>query len=231
LNHFGIVLRRNRRWVIGLIPLTAAIAVVALLGRGVEHVRDAAERSNEALGQICLGLHNYESVNGALPPWAVTDKDGKLLLSWRVLILPYIEEQERFKQFHLDEPWDSPHNIALLDNMPNMYRKRTRHANPPPNTTYIHVFVGKDTPFEPGKRISLTDFKRAGTANTLLLVEGGEPVPWSKPADIEFDPDGPFPNVRSMFPDLLRTIFAGGTRRSFPLPLDEAEFHKCIRIR
>src|SRR6266404_383149 len=101
MNQFGIVLRRNRRWVIGLMPLTAAIMVVALLGHGVVHVRDAAERSNEALGQICVGLHNYEGVHGALPPAAVTDKDGKPLLSWRVLILPFIEEEKRFRQFHL----------------------------------------------------------------------------------------------------------------------------------
>ncbi len=126
---------------------------------------------------------------------------------------------------------DSPHNIALLDDMPIMYRKRTRRVNPPPNTTYIHVFVGKDTPFEPGKRISLTDFKRAGTSNTLLLVEGGEPVPWSKPEDIAFDPDGPFPNVRSVFPEMLRTIFADGSRRNFDVPLDEKEFRNLIRIR
>ena len=67
-------------------------------------------------------MHNYDSTHGSLPPHAIYGKDGKPLLSWRVLILPYIEEQALYEQFHLDEPWDSPHNEPLLRQIPRCYR-------------------------------------------------------------------------------------------------------------
>ena len=58
---------------------------------------------------------------GSLPPAAITDKDGRPLLSWRVAILPFLDRSSLYAKFHLDEPWDSPHNLSLLDAMPNVY--------------------------------------------------------------------------------------------------------------
>jgi hypothetical protein len=175
-------------------------------------------------------MHSYESKHGVLPPAAVTNKDGKPLLSWRVLMLPYVEEGDLYNQFHLDEPWDSPHNITLLDKMPRAYTTRARRMKPPPNTTYVQVFVGPNTPFEPGKKITLDDFKR-GTSNTILLIEAGDPVLWTKPADIEVDPNGPMPNLKSVVPGLMRTSFADGSRHLFPLPVDENEIRGMIWLR
>ena len=59
--------------------------------------------------------------NKHFPPAAICDKDGKPLLSWRVAILPYLEQGDLYKQFHLDEPWDSPHNSSLIEKMPGTY--------------------------------------------------------------------------------------------------------------
>src|SRR5882672_4340583 len=72
-----------------------------------------ATASND-LKQLALAMHNYHSAYGQLPPAAVRDKNGKLLLSWRVLILPYIEQDNLFKEFKLEEPWDSDHNKKLI---------------------------------------------------------------------------------------------------------------------
>jgi len=66
-------------------------------------------------------MHNYESTHGQMPPAVVYGSDGQALHSWRVLILPYIEQGELYRQFKLDEPWDSPHNIQLLPKMPRVY--------------------------------------------------------------------------------------------------------------
>ena len=72
------------------------------------------------LKRIGLAMVNYQSAEGHYPPAAITSKDGKPLLSWRVAILPYLEDfdghtlGDLHKAFHLDEPWDSPHNKALL---------------------------------------------------------------------------------------------------------------------
>jgi hypothetical protein len=66
---------------------------------------------NNQMKQLGLALHNYAAANGHLPPAVSRGPDGKPLLSWRVAILPYLEEEQLYKQFHQDEPWDSPHNI------------------------------------------------------------------------------------------------------------------------
>ena len=73
------------------------------------------------LKQIALAMHNYHSANNAFPRPASLDEKGKPLLSWRVAILPYLEQQELYDKFKLDEPWDSPHNKALLKEMPPVY--------------------------------------------------------------------------------------------------------------
>ena len=72
--------------------------------------------------QIGLAMFNYACQYKTLPPAYTTDKNGKPLLSWRVLLLPYMDEDGLYKQFHLDEPWDSEHNKPLVAQMPQTYR-------------------------------------------------------------------------------------------------------------
>ena len=60
-------------------------------------------------------MNNYEAQHGCFPPAYSVDKDGRPLHSWRVLLLPYLDEEELYKQLRLDEPWDSPHNKAVFD--------------------------------------------------------------------------------------------------------------------
>ncbi|MBV9126015.1 MAG: DUF1559 domain-containing protein, partial [Planctomycetes bacterium] len=77
-------------------------------------------RSNERiqsinnLKQIALAFHSMNDTYNFMPPAAICGKDGRPLLSWRVAILPYIEQQNLYNQFRLDEPWDSPTNKKLL---------------------------------------------------------------------------------------------------------------------
>ena len=100
--------------VVGCASLLLTWRLVSTVGR----LREEARSSQCAgkLAQIELVLYNYESTSGFLPPAAVTDADGKPLLSWRVVLLPMIEEEGLYKQIKLDEPWDSPNNRRF--NMP-----------------------------------------------------------------------------------------------------------------
>ena len=92
-------------------------------------------------------MHNYHDTYRRFPPAAVCGPDGKPLLSWRVLLLPFFEQDELYKQFHMDEPWDSPHNIQLLPRMPSTYEP---YKGEPSGTgmTYFRVFVGSGAAFE-----------------------------------------------------------------------------------
>ena len=115
----------------------------------------------------------------------VYGKSGQPLLSWRVLLLPYIEEQALFREFRLNEPWDSDHNIRLLDRMPKIYQAPwTKEVPVPPGHTVFHVLVGPNTPFEPNTEINLTRDFPDGASSTILFVEAGDPVPWTKPDEI-----------------------------------------------
>jgi hypothetical protein len=167
--------------------LSTYATVLGALFESVGNIRTAAARmsSSNNLKQIGLAMHNYHDVNGFFPPQggAASPKD-KAGLSWRVHILPYIEQDALYKQFKLDEPWDSENNKKLIDKMPVTYVSPL--ATAPPGQTYYKVFSGKDAIFYPGAKTRMTEITD-GTSNTILAVEGGQPVVWTKPDDIPFD--------------------------------------------
>jgi RNA polymerase sigma factor (sigma-70 family) len=175
----------------------------------LERNADSAQRrrSLNNLKQIMIALHNYHEANGHLPA-DIRDKDGKPLLSWRVAILPYIEQDALYRQFRLDQPWDSEHNIKLLGKMPPIYRvgfepKDSSH-------TFYQVYSGPGAPFgakEPVTLIHITD----GTSNTLGVVEAGPAVPWSKPADLPYDPKKPLPKLEGPFGNAFHVSMLDGS--------------------
>ncbi len=163
---------------------------------------------------MALALQSYHDKNGHLPPAVVYGVDGKPLYSWRVLILPYIEQQQLYDEFHLDEPWDSPNNVKLLSRMPVTYAPPAGKARRvPPYHTVVHVFVGEGTAFEGKEGLCLGRDFPDGTCNTILVVEAGKAVPWSKPQDIAFEPDRPLPRPEGLFHDGFRACTADGARQ------------------
>jgi hypothetical protein len=146
------------------------------------------------LKQIVLAMHNFHDAYGHFPPAAVYDKAGKPLLSWRVQLLPFLAEDELYKQFRLDEPWDSDHNKKLLDKMPRVYAPSGRDQKNKGHLTPYLVFVGKGTVFEGKKGIRIADITD-GTSNTFMVVETLPLVPWTKPDDLPFDADKPLPKL------------------------------------
>jgi hypothetical protein len=160
-----------------------------------------------------MAVHNYESKHGRLPPAVVYGADGKPLLSWRVLILPYIEQKALYDEFNLDESWNSPHNLSLLPKMPVIYAVQPPSAarRAPAHHTILHVFVGPGAAFEGREGTCLkTDFPD-GTSRTLLVVEAGPPVPWTKTDDFIYDPSGPLPELKGGFRDHFRAVFVDGS--------------------
>jgi hypothetical protein len=160
-------------------------------------------RSANNLKQIALAFHQYHDTFGAMPGAAITGKDGKALLSWRVAILPWLEESALHRQFRFNEPWNSAHNKKLLKEMPAIYglpgvKVRPEHG------TYYRVFTGPDTPFHTATRgawpvgiriAQITD----GTSNTLMVVEAGEAVSWTKPDELVYDAKKRLPRVGGLF--------------------------------
>ena len=133
----------------------------------------------------------YEEANGHLPPAYIADKKtGKPLLSWRVAILPYIDQDALYRQFHLDEPWDSENNKKWANAVIAVYRSPASTAKPG-MTNYLTV-RGKDTVF-PGKEAITPAQITDGMSNTIMVVEANDAkaVPWTKPDDYEYDREEP----------------------------------------
>src|SRR5919201_5981599 len=109
--------------------------------------------------QVAMAMHNYHDAHGKLLPAVVYGKDRRPLYSWRVLLLPQICQDELYGEFRLDEPWDSPHNLPLLERMPLTYAAPGSKARLiPRDHTYCHVFMGKSTAFESPEGESLKSF-------------------------------------------------------------------------
>jgi hypothetical protein len=167
----------------------------------IEAVRERVLRtqSHNNLKMLALAVYNYHAVHGRYPPYAICGRDNRPLLSWRVKLLPFIEQTPLYRKFHLDEPWDSPHNKALLPLMPRVFEAPSLVPKPESVETYYQVFVGPGAGFSrdlrPIGRSQITD----GTGRTLLIAEAGRPVPWTKPEDLFVEPDGPLPPLGGMF--------------------------------
>jgi prepilin-type processing-associated H-X9-DG protein len=158
--------------------------LIALLLPAVQAAREAARRAQcvNNIKQIGLAMFNYESANGCFPPAATYDENGKPLLSWRVLLLPYLDQGPLYAKFRLDEPWDSPNNKPLGDVVVNVFKCP---SNPESGAlTNYQVFVDPRAMFT-GKPAGVTIRDVTdGLANTLLVVEAAHAVPWSKPEDL-----------------------------------------------
>jgi hypothetical protein len=174
-----------------------------------DKIKESAAQSLKNLQKLALAMHEYHDALGTFPPAAVLDKNDRPLLSWRVLLLQHLGERELFKQFKLDEPWDSAHNKKLLERMPKVFAPPgVKTAEP--YTTYYQVFTGPGAAFEGPRGLRVTDFTD-GTSMTLLIVEAGEAVPWTKPADLIFDAKKPLPKLGGLFKDRIHCALADGS--------------------
>jgi hypothetical protein len=224
------------------------VCIPLLVIPGAQKVRLAAARvqSQNNLKQLALGMQNFHEQTGQFPPAVVYDRDGKPLYSWRVLLLPYVEQDALYREFHLNEPWDSPHNKALLPRMPKVYAQAAVPADQ--SVTFYQVFDGPGAIFDSDKSKGLKPFfppglgafggpgpaaapqaaapalmqsvssRRLtditdGTSNTIVIVEAGDPVPWTKPVDLRWDPNGPLPKLGGLFNGRFDAALADGSVR------------------
>jgi prepilin-type processing-associated H-X9-DG protein len=247
--------RRRGGWIVGLLTTALLLTVGqprAEVPPGIPKPADQGKRrffqnreaekqaklrkaSQENLKELGLALHQFRDMNEEFPgPAILSKKDGKPLLSWRVAILPFIEQNPLYQQFKLDEPWDSPHNIKLLDKIPKVFAVpgvKTTTAS----ATFYQAIVGKDAAWQilPNKNkvfgaqgARLANFTD-GTSNTILLVEGAEPVPWTRPADIAYDAKKPLPKY-GWLKEGFNVLMADGSVRFVNRKMSEATLRAVI---
>jgi RNA polymerase sigma factor (sigma-70 family) len=179
------------------------------------------------LKSIVLALHMYHDTYKHFPAPAIYGKDNRALLSWRVALLPYLEQGDLYKQFKLDEPWDSPHNKKLLGQRPRVYEVLGGTDWAITDSTFYQVFVGKGAAFEKRRTLPMSDFTD-GTSNTIMVIQAGQAVPWTKPEDLVYDPDEPLPQLWGPSKDALQAAFADGAVHNIKRNVDEAVLRTAI---
>ncbi|REK25674.1 MAG: DUF1559 domain-containing protein [Planctomycetota bacterium] len=194
----------------------AGIGVMtAMLMPAVTNARDSARSINSMAIMKQLGM--VLIARGELPPAAIRDANGNPLLSWRVAILPVLGQQELYERFRLDEPWDSEHNLPLLDEMPDIFRNPSLPLER--KTTYLLV-TGEQTLFgmeSPSLR-AVTD----GVSNTIMMVEvnPSDAVEWTRPLDWEFDPERPTHGLGGIRADGFHVLLCDGSVHTISPDMD-----------
>lgn len=186
------------------------------------------EEALRKLKQLGLAMHNYHDAHRHFPFPATKAADGTPLLSWRVALLPYLDQAELYSQFRHDEPWDSPHNIKLVERMPAVFDAITLKPKRPSETCF-QVFVGPNTIFHNGATRSMQQMED-GTSNTLMIVDAANPVPWTKPEDLVYDPQQPLPALGAIVPNSILCLMADGStqRIEFSGVMPEAKLRAMI---
>ncbi len=193
-------------------------------------------KTNNDLAMLGLGMHGYEAKHGHLPGANAPcdDSAGKGMkhpVSWRVLILPYIEEQMIYDQYRFDEPWDGPNNILLIQKIPRFYRHpKADDAKIPAGQTHYRVFGSRPgakpsalfSDGFPGPKLKeIPD----SISKTIMIVEAGEAVPWTMPEILLYDRDQPLPKLGGLFKShffvAMATGFSGNPRLSYDISEDK----------
>jgi len=198
------------------VPLLACVLWAAPLPKDKNDLGpitdEQLKQASENMKNVLLAVHNFESAYGHLPA-DIVDGDGKAILSWRVMILPYLEEDELYRKFKLDEPWDSKANKELIESIPKIYTP-VRGKPKEKGMTFLRGFVGKDAFFEAGRKLRIADiFGGDGASNTVAVVEAGEPCLWTKPEDLPFDADKDLPKLGGQFDGDFHVGMADGSVR------------------
>ena len=196
----------------------------------VQKVREAASRASmrNAVRQHILSILNYEAAYQHFPTQFSVDDAGKPLLSWRVHVLPFVNQNELYKQFNLDEPWDSDHNIKLVDKMPSNYfdHRTGSNENNKKGVTVFQVPAGEGTMFDEGTKMRFVDIPD-GTSNTIsiVIVPMENAVQWTKPMDWNFDSENP---KKGLGDGEIIASYCDGSVRVLPADYPVEEFRKLI---
>ncbi len=148
-------------------------------------VRSAVCRSH--MKQVVLALRNYHDDYGCFPPAYLADEDGQPMHSWRVLILPYLEEEDLYEQYRFDEPWNGPSNSRLADEFARGFQCFQYHSGRSATSTNYLLITGDGTAWADGRAPTRDDFTD-GTANTIILAETADSnISWMEPRDLTLE--------------------------------------------
>ena len=201
---------------------------VAASGLNEEPKKVSVGQARNQLKQLGLAFYNYHEVNLGFPRHDGSTDGEKVGLSWRVHLLPYLEEAALYNEFKFDEAWDSEHNKSLIEKMPAIFQSP---GVTDAGKTAFHVFTGKGTAFDGDKGKSVRDFTD-GTSNTILAVLAGADTAeiWTKPGGLAFDPTAPAKSLGTIPEPTFMALLADGSVHTIPTAVDPTTLANLIQI-
>ena len=217
--------RQGTELTIQVNELIAAFAITALMERfslpTIEEARTAnrREQNRRNLRQLGLAIHNHESAYNRIPSSVIVDPNSGEKRSWRIDVLPFMKEMELWREYRRDQPWDSEHNLKLIEKMPALFRHPESKA--PPGHTVYQMVHGEEIGFRTQESMTFNEVTD-GLSNTLMFVEVEDKfaVPWTKPEDVEIDPDNPWPPLGGHNQEGVFAVFFDGSIRVIPYWLE-----------
>jgi len=182
----ALLLPRRTTFVEALVVAAVVYLVASLFASGCVDPRGPTRESEcrNTLKCIGLALHQYHEVYGCFPPAYVADERGRPIHSWRVLILPFLEEQALYEQYDFDEPWDGPNNRRLTRAQVDVYRCPEEDGSAR-TTSYVAV-VGEGTVWPGEGSVEFSDVTDEAS-KTLMVVEiANSGIHWMAPNDLDF---------------------------------------------
>jgi hypothetical protein len=188
------------------------------------------------LHNLGLALANYHAAHGCYPPAYLADTQGRRLVSWRVLLLPYLDNRQLYDEWkkHRDEPWNGPHNIKLSKQVLEFLHcpSDTGLAT---DTSYVAV-VGPGTIWPGTAQVGNSQIAD-GVASTILLVEvANSGINWMEPRDLDFTNRAPGINsqsglgVSSKHPAVALVLFADGRITTISDHISDADLQALLTI-
>ena len=170
--------------VAGIVVLLAGVAGWLIASRAIRRARDdvTCTKHLKMLGSAIQAYHHH---HGTLPPAFVTDAEGKPMHSWRVLILPFLEESELHESYDFSEPWDSPNNRLLIERMPPVFSSPFSSGQPG-RTSFVAV-VGPSTVWPGAQAVTLDDIRDGSWATIFLIEIADSDIAWTEPRDVPLD--------------------------------------------
>ncbi|HVX14776.1 MAG TPA: DUF1559 domain-containing protein [Pirellulales bacterium] len=217
-----LLIRRLRRPAL-FVGYIAVTGLVALLVPALAAARESGRRTSCDCRMKIIGMAilTYADVYKSYPPAYTTDEKGNRMHSWRVLILPYLAQEELYEQYDFDEPWNGPHNRLLAASMPQIYRCPSDDLSRPGETSYAAV-DGPGTVWS-GNKGSRPDQVTDGTSMTITVVEAaGDGIHWMEPRDLPFSSlrqgimTSARPGLSSPHEDACRVVFGDGHTTALP---------------
>ena len=168
-----------------IVVLVAAIAAILFLPRST-NCPGRREVCTYNLSMIEVALEQYRRTHGRFPPAIVSDKNGRPMHSWRVLILPFLDNGALLDKYDLREPWDGPSNKKLAKYRPSVYVCPSDPAaqESPTMASYLAV-VGPGTAWS--EHSDRSDLSSDGEKRILLAEVADSGINWMEPRDLTRD--------------------------------------------